>query len=788
MSGDADIYAEFDAASPAEMEPLQLRVGDIAVDPTFRAPGDSTASTVTTGGAAASNQLLYVDVAWRGRRFRTTAAAKAFDPLATAAGAGPVRSFAGESTVFTNAPPLLGSDAIVLSLRRCQVLGDADLHVVAFCILDAPLAPRVPYRVRAGPFTLVLEAQNFGESTADPSVVAEVPYVVGDAARRGDVASPTGGNKLKQKATSVTGDTSTTARTVRPRNPLDVAGDESSGLPAATRGVVAEAREAMTGSRDDTDGSAKADRRPAAAANAARPREVWGAGTGFINATAPAGGPATGEGTSVPSTGATATGSAPLVPTISEKPRSSDAAVVPPPTATLATFTVALGAPVTQAEAADVMARYGPAFTEALRRDIEAAIAADGAHLPAEGASDDAALLGAADAGAGDASGVTVTVRRPRCGPSSNQPGAPAVLTTTIEADVTIRERRGIAPPSVAMLLERLDVPEATVVDSEGRRRAGRAVPALTRRVGGAPVPRQQVARAAKVFERGLNDTAAEGTSGTSGAAPKRVFHFTTVGYAACTVADAWMDRCEAASDERGGTAALAAGLVQQGPRRPLEILLAAGPYEPLRWCGDLPDERCPPCPLVYRRASGTVAALRAANLLPPAAPPPRRPEGALGALLAFGDRVKDKVGTYIAHRDAERLLAEFPELRGTSTAAGAELGLVVVDVLDASALNGHGTPIEGKLFLTPTDIYFVGPLLKWHGSLCADVVHVRRVTSFGAEAMQLFTRAGTVLHLQEFDGFFARAGVALGVMNHTKFYTAWMLLLDLWHTSQSRE
>jgi hypothetical protein len=119
---------------------------------------------------------------------------------------------------------------------------------------------------------------------------------------------------------------------------------------------------------------------------------------------------------------------------------------------------------------------------------------------------------------------------------------------------------------------------------------------------------------------------------------------------------------------------------------------------------------------------------------------------------------------------------------------SGAALGIVVVESLDASALNGHGTPIEGKLFLTPTDLYFAGPLLKWHGSLCADVVHIRRVTSFGAEAMQLFTRSGLVLHLQGFDGFFARAGVALGVMSYTKFYAAWMLLLDLWHTAQSRD
>ena len=60
----------------------------------------------------------------------------------------------------------------------------------------------------------------------------------------------------------------------------------------------------------------------------------------------------------------------------------------------------------------------------------------------------------------------------------------------------------------------------------------------------------------------------------------------------------------------------------------------------------------------------------------------------------------------------------------------------------------------------------------------------IRRVVSFGGEAFQVFVRGGqSVMHFQNFDGFFARAGLAIGLRNFTKFFEAWMIVLDLWNS-----
>lgn len=132
------------------MPPLQLLVSHISID-------------VPQGY---DRHVVYVDVSWRGKSFRTTAKAKQFDPL------NPKKNlvdFSSDEALMTAPPPLTSDDVLQVRGRRCEIFGDRDFQACHVRIMALPLIRDEPLTVRLGMMSMRLKALNFGGDRAPGS-------------------------------------------------------------------------------------------------------------------------------------------------------------------------------------------------------------------------------------------------------------------------------------------------------------------------------------------------------------------------------------------------------------------------------------------------------------------------------------------------------------------------------------------------------------------------------------------------------------------------------------------
>jgi hypothetical protein len=217
------------------------------------------------------------------------------------------------------------------------------------------------------------------------------------------------------------------------------------------------------------------------------------------------------------------------------------------------------------------------------------------------------------------------------------------------------------------------------------------------------------------------------------------------------------------------GFPGLADPSVDQGP---LEIIRNDDSLKPLWYKGALPTA-APEIPVGYRRS------LRLRGLLSPASN-----AGGSSSLSGGGGGIKSLFGAVtsaVANAvtdvstvvELEMMRGHFPHIRAP-----------LVHAYSPQVLNGHGTPIEGSLFITTKEIAFHGPLLQFEVAF-EKVLHVRRTLSFGRDCIQLFCPGHVVYQLQGLDGIVARFGSAIGVREHTKFYQGYCLIVDLWRAAK---
>ena len=105
-----------------------------------------------------------------------------------------------------------------------------------------------------------------------------------------------------------------------------------------------------------------------------------------------------------------------------------------------------------------------------------------------------------------------------------------------------------------------------------------------------------------------------------------------------------------------------------------------------------------------------------------------------------------------------------------------------LLETFRPAMLNGTGTPIDGTLFITNAGLFFDGPLMHF-GVGWAQIVHYRRSTSMGDDAIQIFTADHKVWQLQQFDGAMARVGMLVGTRTQSKFMEALHLMGFQWWT-----
>ncbi len=117
----------------------------------------------------------------------------------------------------------------------------------------------------------------------------------------------------------------------------------------------------------------------------------------------------------------------------------------------------------------------------------------------------------------------------------------------------------------------------------------------------------------------------------------------------------------------------------------------------------------------------------------------------------------------------------KFPQL-SLDDASGRQL----LDVFRPDIASGLGSPIDGTLFITNRELCYYGVgivvIVPWH-----DVLHFRKATVFGNDALQLFMRNKTVWQLTGFDGLVSKVGMMAGLRNQTKFVEAYHLVGHKW-------
>jgi hypothetical protein len=202
----------------------------------------------------------------------------------------------------------------------------------------------------------------------------------------------------------------------------------------------------------------------------------------------------------------------------------------------------------------------------------------------------------------------------------------------------------------------------------------------------------------------------------------------------------------------------------------PLELYRNEEQLKPLHYRGCVPVHDPPVIPVGYVRSSRLRALLE-----PTASTSGSRPIKGLGSLFgAVSSAVSGAVSEMSNVVDLEMMRGHFPNIRSP-----------LVHTYSPHVLNGHGTPIEGKLYVTTVEVAFHGPLLQFHVPFVA-MPYLRRTTAFGRDCIQLFCPNHEAYQLQDLDGVIARFGSALGVREHSKFYDAYCLLVDLWRHAHS--
>jgi hypothetical protein len=208
-------------------------------------------------------------------------------------------------------------------------------------------------------------------------------------------------------------------------------------------------------------------------------------------------------------------------------------------------------------------------------------------------------------------------------------------------------------------------------------------------------------------------------------------------------------------------------------PAQSLQIVRHADSLGTLTYTGAFGATDVPP-----RRTPGYLRCARLRTLLAPAAAAPNAvtvPTGMFGGFFSVVSQAVKQTASDMANTvDVELMRSHFPDIRSP-----------LVTTFKPHVLNGHGVPIEGVLYVTPAELAFHGPLLRFVVPY-ADVALLRRLDAFSKDALQLFVASGAVVYqLQDFDGVLSRLQSAVRTHRESKFLEAWRMIVDLWLNSR---
>ena len=798
-------------------ETLKIIVSDVVVDLSQAAKSSSSTSS-------SSFQMMYVDLKWRNKSLRTVASAKKLENTASKTSSSSTSSsshtnnskqsstFSGERTEFvvkssSASPQEDGTDDVmVVTLRRCEVFGDSDLSCVAFRLSDVPWIKRSPIVVIAGPFMLSLQAETFGYELPPELTLAEridavggpVEVVVGtgDRARAKQVPMPPSDESLKRKAilNSDKGLDGPTRR--KNRDESDPLGDGTAEAVDRRRQKQQELAELRRREEEEKNGKKNGEERTKNKEDDEGPQKNDGNEHNDDD---------NNKQNRLP----------PEVQQVID-------CQIPPEPPVLATLGIDLEiAPCSNNDKESSGDRFrdpgllhnainsaAPALAAAAKHDIDEKLKRD-----FEGENSSSSSTSAPSSSFNqqqpssyfnvDLSSINTVVNN-NCGNNyhnnndSNFSTSP--MTIVLNVEVKPNERTHLLDPELMEKIRKVLEKESSGSD-DGKHALWKSsdFPNVARcimhNVSDTNSNNEEQSQQEKKEKEAASSSSIEVQTETD----ENFF---------CKVE---CTNCEVSPSLSSNQLAEQQRIINALERRPLEIIAnhnLADPSTPLRWRGTLPDERCPLVPVVYKRDKYTVNALISVNLLPilangrgnknsnssSSSSSPSR-----GFFSALSDKISGAVEKVSSSIDSDRLLSDFPELRSQMWSNGQSTEnqkIPVAAVFDCQALNGFGTPLSGKLYMTASEMFFQtsssvldssnnknpASRIHWRACFANEIVCVRRIVAFGSEAFQVFTRSGTVMQFQEFDGFFARAGLAIGLRTFTKFFAAWMIVLDLWH------
>lgn len=822
------------AASVDAAPILKIAINDVVVDLAAAIPHQQNQKAA--GAASAAHQMMYVDVAWRHKKFRTTATARsgtggavgtgnastgsstaasfsAGSGSATAASASAGASKAELSKLaLSNRGPLTetgDADVMVVTLRRCEIFGDADQQIAAFRLADVPWIKDTPILVRCGAFLVSLTPLDFGDELPPEYTLAErldavppvdVVFSTGESAREKKVPWPPLESSQRRKAA---------AAGRGKQRPGTSAGGGGGGEPASHPlfdGTATQAssllNKKLDGRDDDADDNDDGD------------RSSVGQNQSSIKSGSPA--PSPNKNRPIQDQQRQHQQEEEEVQckvSVPQDVRQVIDAQVPPDLPLVSRLGLEMEmANITPSFPAAINASSA-ALAEAVKRDLLAKLASMVRQSPIDDKSDAATVTALLPYTGGRTLAERVAAASSR---SEQPPLEPLPIVIEVQNIQLLLPPSSLSSTSASAHQQRHQ-PHPTLVLDLAVRCARTAPPCLVAFIlnllashhphwSPSDVETTSMLLATAIAQQQLEDK--NTTTSVSDDASKHealqqqqqqqqlaqvTFHFTSVSCNKVEPGTRLQDPTEQVAlwaEQKRILAAL--------EQRPLEIILneSGGPF--LRWRGCVPDVRCASPAIVYRRKRSARDALVACALLPVVQQAPRQDEGGgLGGIGGFfrsvARGVSDTAEKASQKFDQElRLFVDFPELKEKQQHQHQQqhhtIPIVVADTWECDCINGSGIPAKGRLYLTGMHLLFHSKEGGLHiqASLANDIICIRRVSSFGSEAFQVLIRGGTALQFSGFDGFFARLSMAVGFRSFTKFFDAINLLVDLWHAQRS--